>query len=127
MTTINTLWNDVVTAGRAMRLDKTGPAYEWGIDDDAMRDATADDLLAWVDDAESRMGCDVGDFRAAVLDYLIIRDGADSDPDMVERAADLLPDDAALIAWGDRTDDSEAVADYLDRMADDTAAKRGEA
>lgn len=51
-------------------------------DDRGMDTAAADDLLGWADDLESRVGLHVTEFRAALLDFIIARDGGD-DPDMV--------------------------------------------
>ncbi|HEX7646334.1 MAG TPA: hypothetical protein VF450_02865 [Noviherbaspirillum sp.] len=44
-------------------------------DDIGMFEASSDDLLSWVDDLEDRVGLDVANFRAACIDYLLVRDG----------------------------------------------------
>ena len=44
-------------------------------DDRAMFDGSADDLLAWADDLEARLGFDVADFRAHLIDYCLLRNG----------------------------------------------------
>lgn len=63
-------WAAVVAAGKAMPTDSG--AYQWGEDDDGMQSADAESLLDWVDDCEARLGADVANFRAAVLDYIAI-------------------------------------------------------
>lgn len=45
-----------------------------GFDDAAMATAAQDDLFAWVDDLESRLGYDVATLRAAMLDFVTLRD-----------------------------------------------------
>lgn len=57
------------------------PASEQYEDDCAMLAQTADEIFDWVDRCEEN-GHDVTDFRAAVLDYVIARDGANGDPDV---------------------------------------------
>lgn len=55
-----------------MRIPGVG-AYAWGEDDDGMRDASDDELFAWCDDCADRLGCDEGEFRSALLDYVTTR------------------------------------------------------
>lgn len=50
------------------------PCPEPNDDDAAMFGASDDDVMGWVDDLEHRVGFDVGDWRAATLDYLMARD-----------------------------------------------------
>ena len=69
------LWAAVEAAARAMT-SRTLGAYGWGDSDDAMRDASGDDLYSWVDDVCDRMDFDETHFRAAIMDYTLIRDGA---------------------------------------------------
>ncbi len=45
-------------------------------DELAMIEATDSELLAWVDDLESRMGWDVGDFRSFIVGHCLERAGA---------------------------------------------------
>lgn len=63
-------WAAVVAAGKAMLTDSG--SYQWSEDDDGMQSADAEPLLDWVDDCEARLGADVANFRAAVLDYIAI-------------------------------------------------------
>lgn len=63
-------WAAVVSAGKAMFTDYG--SYEWGEDDDGMQSADAESLLNWVDDCEARLGADVANFRAAMLDFIAI-------------------------------------------------------
>ena len=84
------LWNRVIGRVGAMRLDRTGPAYDVGEDDHAMRTATPEEGFGWIDDCEARLGCDVADARAALVDYFAVRDGIDAD------LADVLAD-----AWAE--------------------------
>lgn len=67
------LWSQVMVAVRFM----TGPQapYRIGSDDVSMQHATPDDIYGWVDDCEDRLGFDVSNVRAAVTDYLVVRDG----------------------------------------------------
>ena len=66
-------WEAVENVAKAMTTD-TGP-YAWDEDDAGMAGAEDTDLLDWVDDCETRLGADAGDFRSAVLDYIAIRCG----------------------------------------------------
>lgn len=75
------LWERVLHHVRLMRLDGTGAPYVVGHDDVMMREAAADDCFAWIDDCEARLGCDVSDARAALLEFVIARDGT-TDPDI---------------------------------------------
>jgi hypothetical protein len=63
-------WAAVVDAGKAMLTDSG--SYQWSEDDDGMQSADAESLLDWVDDCEARLGADVANFRAAVLDFIAI-------------------------------------------------------
>lgn len=67
-----------------------GPAPEVNEDDCAMLVGSADDLFAWVDDLEYRVGLDVTDMRAAVLDYVAARDGSGGCPDLDEYIANNI-------------------------------------
>lgn len=101
MNAINVLWANVERAGRAM-LTASG-RYAWGADDDAMRDAPADDLFSWADDCADRLGADEGGFRAALLAFVAYRDdGAGLDSfdyaAALQEAADIVDGDAGAMA-----------------------------
>lgn len=111
---LNILWSRVESAARAM----SGPLgrYGWGEDDDGMKDAEADDLLAWADDVADRLGFDESDFRAALLDYTLARDeGGDLDPE----------DRAAFVA--ELTDTLERERDTWRAIADRTGGSEDRA
>lgn len=96
------LWQNVERAGRAMVTD--AGRYAWGVDDDGMRDASADDLLAWADDCAARLGADEGEFRAALLTFIAYRDdGAGLDSvdyaAALQEAADIVEGDAVAMAY----------------------------
>lgn len=67
-----------------------GPEPEVNEDDAAMLGTSSDDILAWIDDLEHRVGLDVTEFRAAALDYIIVRDGETNDPDTNEHRAEII-------------------------------------
>lgn len=75
------LWTRVLDHVQKMRLDGSVALYEIGTDDVLMRDAPADDCFGWIDDCEARLGCDVADARAALLEFIVARDGS-KDPDI---------------------------------------------
>lgn len=70
------LWQRVLRHVGAMQLGGTGPAYAVGHDDAMMCHASSEDALAWLDDCEARLGCDVALARAAMGEFLAARDGA---------------------------------------------------
>ena len=67
-----------------------GPEPEVNEDDCAMLGASAEDLLAWCDDLEARCNMDVTEMRAAVLDYIIVREGDTNDPDTNAHRAEII-------------------------------------
>lgn len=86
---IDNAWAAVRAAGMAMRSPATG-AYTWGKADDDMESAGPADLFAWVDDVADRLQFDETNFRAAVMDYLLLRDGAPQGMTATDHAAALL-------------------------------------
>lgn len=79
---LNWLWHRVMAQVGAMRLDRTGPMYGPGPDDQTMREAAQDDAFGWIDDCEARLGCEVSSARAALVDFMLARDGTPGDPDV---------------------------------------------
>lgn len=84
------LWGRVISHIATMRLDRTGPVYELQPDDLSMRDASQDNAFGWLDDCEARLGCDVADARAALVDYMFARDGAPGAQDVAEALTAVL-------------------------------------
>lgn len=50
-----------------------GDELEISSDDEGMRNTSDDDLCMWADDLEARVGWDVTDFRAAIIDFCEVR------------------------------------------------------
>ncbi len=70
---------ELVLEAAAAMVCSDGTPYLTHEDDAAMLGGSQDDAFAWVDDCEARLGCSgVAEFRAAVVDYFLLRDGGDA-------------------------------------------------
>lgn len=80
LNTLRTIALDVLAAMYARGGVSPGEC-DVGEDDIVMFDASSDAIIEWYCDLEYRCGYDVADFRAACVDYCIVRDG---DPEASE-------------------------------------------
>ncbi len=71
------LWERVLARVGQFQIDGTGRRYEIDTDDVMMREASAEDALGWLDDCDARLGCDTAHARAAMIDFIVARDGVD--------------------------------------------------
>jgi hypothetical protein len=83
---LSALWDRAMTA---LQAEARRHGHTLSDDDRGMSTADAYSLLLWTDDLESRVGYSVGDFRACILDYCMVRDGAQC-PEEAQHVADVL-------------------------------------